>query len=530
MLALAFLAIILPLFLLLVFKLSARNTMLISLVVVTLTALIFWQMDTLAVAASFIQGSHRALTIGLILFGAVLLVTAMQLTGALDRIKSGLYSVSTDMRVQAIIVAFCFVSLLEGISGFGTPAIIAAPLLLVLGFRPVAAASLALLGDTMACTFGAVATPLIVGLENVPIYSSNLVSVVGAQVSVFDLFIGPLLAIGLVATLIFSFGNQSTRHKLKSLGEILPWTLTVGATHAVSAFVFVRLVGPEFTSILAGMTSLSFALITAQNKWLIPTTVWRHEAREIKVEDRSTNISLFKAWLPYIVVIALLLLSRLIEPVKHWLNQTLDLSLNNIFGFSTISSSWHILYSPGIALIAGAVMAILISRSSVKVLGLAVRSSISKTVAALSALIPTLIMVQIFINSGINSAELLSMPAYIAQSLAETLQSLWLIVAPLLGSIGALVSGSATVSTLTMAPVQYGIAIDTGLSFITVLALQMTGAAAGNLIAIHNVVSASTVVGLVHRENIIIRKLIIPTFIYLLVTIAIGAACLWLGQ
>jgi lactate permease len=132
-------------------------------------------------------------------------------------------------------------------------------------------------------------------------------------------------------------------------------------------------------------------------------------------------------------------------------------------------------------------------------------------------------MVQIFTNSGINSSGLASMPLYIAQTLAHSFDSLWLVAAPLLGAIGALIAGSATVSTLTMAPVQYSIAMDTGLPFVIVLALQMIGAAAGNALAIHNVVSASVVVGLIHRENTIMRRLFMPTLIYLAVTALIGA-------
>ena len=114
------------------------------------------------------------------------------------------------------------------------------------------------------------------------------------------------------------------------------------------------------------------------------------------------------------------------------------------------------------------------------------------------------------------------MPLYIAEALAESFNQLWLAAAPLLGALGALIAGSATVSTLTMAPVQYSIALDTGLPFVIVLAMQMIGASAGNVLAIHNVVSVSVVVGLIHRENQIMRRLFVPTLIYLGLTVLIG--------
>ena len=526
MILLALLAIIVPLVLLVGFRLPARVGMTVSAVIVAVTVWLVWQMTPLAMAASVAQGVHRALTIGLILFGAILLVKTMQATGAMDRIKLGLHTISPDMRVQTVVVAFAFVALLEGISGFGTPAIIAAPLLMVLGFKPIAAAALALLGDTMACTFGAAATPLIVGLENVPHYSANLALLVGAQVTLFDLIIAPLLSLGLVATLIYLFGNQTTHQKRISLREIAPWALFIGLVHAASTVVLVRTIGPELTSIIAGAISLSVATLSAKMGWLIPKTIWRHHADPDHVTEgvssQTVHIPLLHAWLPYGVVIILLLLTRVIDPLKQWLMSALDASWHGIFGVDAISSSWNILYSPGVALLVGAIAALIMSRKPLKTLRVPFTESVGSTVLALSALIPTLIMVQLFTNSGINTSGLSAMPLYIAETLAEHVSSLWLLGAPLLGAIGALIAGSATVSTLTMAPVQYSIAMDTGLPFITVLALQMIGAAAGNTLAIHNVVSASVVVGLIHRENIIMRRLLVPTLIYLVVTVLIG--------
>lgn len=529
MLILALLAIIVPLVLLVIFRLSARVGMTISAAVVALVAFWFWQMTPLALGASAIQAVHRALTIGLILFGAVTLLHTLGETGALKRIRHGLHDLSADGRVQAVLVAFCFVSLIEGISGFGTPSIVAAPLLMILGFRPLAAASLALLGDTIACTFGAVGTPLLVGLENVPNYSTDLAFVVGAQVALFDLIIGTLLPLGMVALLIFTFGKESVRKKWHSLRAIAPWTLFIGLTYAITAMAISRSIGPEFASIIAGAVSLGVAAISVKKRWLIPRTTWRHHAKE-DIKDlsdkvilrRDRHMPLWKAWLPYGVVIVVLLITRTVPSIKHFMNNWLDLGLYDILGIDGVFSSWAVLYSPGTILLVGAVSATLVHSKSFKPLFVASGSSAKTTLAALSALIPTLIMVQIFANSGINSSDIASMPVLIGQTLSGTFGEFWLAVAPLLGTIGAFISGSATVSTLTMAPVQYSIAVDTGLPIIVILALQLIGAAAGNIIAVHNVVAASVVVGLANREGLIIRKLLIPTAVYVSIAMLIG--------
>lgn len=539
MLFVALLAILAPLTMLVIFRMPARIGMSISAVVVGLAAFFVWQMTPLAIAASVGQGLHRALTIGLILLGAITLLRTMEQTGALARIKLGLHNISPDMRVQAVLVAFAFVALLEGISGFGTPAIVAAPLLMVLGFRPLAAASLALLGDTVSCTFGAVGTPLLVGLENVPNYSANLAAVVGAQVTIYDLVIGTLLPFGLVALLVFGFSGQTRHQQWRSLREIAPWAVSIGLIYSLSAFMVVRIFGPEFTAIISGAITLAVAIYTAKNRFLLPKTTWRLHQAEIDHAEKITKtvrqMPLWRAWLPYLVVIGLLILTRAVPAIKQFVIAAVDASWQQIFGIESISSSWAVLYSPGIILLIGAATAAIVGgladksqplKQALRSFGSGIWRALGTTVVALLALIPTLIMVQIFTNSGINQSGLTAMPIFIGQALADIFGELWLPVAPWLGGIGAFIAGSATVSTLTLAPVQFSIAGDIGASFVAVLALQMIGAAAGNIIAIHNVVAASVVVGLEHREGLIIRKLIVPTIIYLSLALVIGVLVL----
>lgn len=526
MLFIALLAIVLPLGLIVGLRLSARISMTISALVMTGAAWLIWRMTPLAMASSVVQAIHRSLTIALILFGAITLLKTLEATGAMTRIKHGFQAISSDIRVQTVLIAFAFVCLLEGVSGFGTPAIVAAPLLIVLGFSPLLAATLALLGDTMACTFGAVATPLLVGLENVPHYSEALVWLVGAQTAVFDLIIATLLPLGLVSVLALSARHQSTQAKRRAIMEIAPWTLMIGFTYAISAFVTVRLIGPEFTAIIAGASTLAISTWTARRGIGLPATPWHHTSKHTLAAQitpaQGDVMPLWRAWLPYGIVVGLLFLTRTIPAIKTLTLSAIDLSIHNIFGIQDISSVWQILHSPGTILLVAAASAALIGNHSLRPLRQA-SSAASRTVAtAMLALIPTLIMVQLFSNSGHNTAELPAMPVYIGNALADAFGHIWPVFAPLLGTIGAFIAGSATVSTLTMGPVQAAIAADANLPLITILALHMIGAAAGNLVAVHNVVSVATVVGLTHRENLILRRLLTPWLFYILLTMAIG--------
>lgn len=527
MLFIALLAIILPLLFIVVLRQSVRRSMTISALIVGASAWWAWGMQPIAIWASLWQALHRSLTIGLILYGAITLVKTLQTTGAFSRIKQGFYAISPDMRVQTVLVAFAFVSLIEGASGFGTPAIVAAPLLIILGFTPLAAATLALLGDTVAVTFGAVGTPLLVGLENVPHYSPHLATLVGIQATMFDVIIGTLLPVGLIAVLVFGFGTQTARTKWHSLLAITPWALTMGLVYSLSAFVAVRLVGPEFTSIAAGALTLAIGMITAKRRIGIPAATWRHNTQESQPQ-LDHQLPLWKAWFPYGIVIGLLLLTRTIPAIKHTAHSLLDASWQTIWGVEGISSSWPILYSPGLILLIAAFGAAFIITRSARPLATPLKEALSATVKALLALVPTLILVQLFSNSGHNTSGLAAMPVFIGHTLAELFHGAWLAVAPLLGALGAFIAGSATVSTLTLGPVQASIADTAGLPLISVLALHMIGAAAGNIIAIHNVVAASTVVGLHGREGQIIRRLIVPTLVYLAIASLIGLVWYWL--
>jgi L-lactate permease len=167
MIIVALSAVILPLILLGIINMPANKGMSISAFVVLLEGYFFWKMPPKALLASIFQSIHKALPILWILFGALMMLNILQRTGAINRINSGFHTLSADMRIQLILVAFLFGGLIEGVSGFGTPAMVTAPLMIALGFSPMAAVTLALVADSTPASFGAVGTPLTVGLSNV---------------------------------------------------------------------------------------------------------------------------------------------------------------------------------------------------------------------------------------------------------------------------------------------------------------------------------------------------------------------------
>lgn len=516
MLFVALSAIIAPLFFLVIMRMSALKGMALSSIIVILLGLTAWGMEGKIVMASTLQGAHKALTILLILFGAIALLNTLTHTGAVDRINQGFQSISGDMRVQVIIVGFLFGSLIEGAAGFGTPAAVVGPLMFALGFNPMAAAVLALIANSTPVPFGAVGTPVLVGLSNLESVATNpnFFQEVAIKATTIDLMAGTFTPFILIMVLTFFFGKNKG---LKEAFKMFPWAFLVGLSYTSSAFLYANLFGPEFVSILASLTALVVATLTAKAGFLLPKDEWQDAMRDdFEVKTTKSDMGLIRAWSPYLVVVGLLLLTRVVPSIKSFAQGAIDLTWRNILGVEGITSGWEFLYSPGTILIIAAFSAVFIQGKSVNNFTKAGKEALVSIKNAGFSLLFTLALVQVFTNSGMNTNDLASMPQYIAEALAGSLGSVWIFVAPFLGQLGAFITGSATVSTLTFSPIQESIAMQVGTDVNTVLAGQLLGAAAGNMICVHNVVSASTVVGLSGKEGDIIRKTILPSIAYCL--------------
>lgn len=509
-------AIILPLILLGGLNLSATRGMTISALVVIITGYFFWQISPTVLTASILQAIHKALPILWILFGALLMLNCLRATGAIDRINQGFQSLSADMRLQTVLVAFLFGGLIEGVSGFGTPAMVTAPLLIALGFSPMAAVILALVADSTPAAFGAVGTPLTVGLSNVT-EKASVLNLIGLRITQLDLFVGALMPAVLILILIMWFGPKT--HRLKNWLAVLPWALVIGFVYSLLALLSAWLIGYEFVSIIAPLGTLIIAIITIRWHWLLPkssqTTPWRTNG-PVTQTATSSSMNLVTAWFPYLLVVVLLLASRVVTPIKHVLTRYANLSWSHILGYSQINSDWELLYSPGTILAVAAIIGLLVQARSLKPLLPTAHSVIRSMGNTAIALGVTLIMVQVFTNSGLNQANLPSMPMYIAKFIATYLAGVWVIMAPFLGQLGAFVTGSTTVSTLTFAQIQADIAVNASLKPTIILAAQLVGAAAGNMVCVHNIVAVSSVVGLSGQEGAILRKTLLPGLGYAL--------------
>lgn len=506
------------LLLLVVMRFPATRAMPLSLFATAVAAFWVWKMPGVQLAASVLEGWIIAFTILVIVFGAIVLLNTLRATGALAVISNGFSGISRDHRVQVIIIAWLFGAFLEGASGFGTPAAIGAPLLVALGFPPMAAVVMALIGDSAPVSFGAIGTPVIVGLgQGIPGIRANELQAIAVTASGIDLLIASFLPLLMLVLLTRFFGaNKSWREGL----AIWPFALFSGLAFTLPAYLVARFLGPEFPSLLGALVGVGLVVSVARRGWLLPATPWRLPVLEdaeaggkVIQLDAKAPMSLLSAWLPYLVVVGLLVLTRIDAFPFKALLQSVTVDFNQLLG-TTISTRVAPLYLPGTLFVLVALSVAVFCRLPLATAASVWLESLGRiwpTLIALGASVP---MVRIFINSDVNNADLAAMPTELGELAAATFSSSWPLAAPFIGALGSFVAGSSTFSNMMFASLQQDAALASDLSPRVILALQMLGSNAGNMICVMNVVAAASVVKLVGREGEIIRLTLVPALLY----------------
>lgn len=532
----------------------ASKAMPISYFVAALLALFVWKIPGTQVAAATVNGIITAATLLYIIFGSILLLNTLQESGAIQAIRRGFTGITADRRIQVIIVAWLFGSFIEGASGFGTPAAVAVPLMVGLGFPAMAAVVAGMMIQSTPVSFGAVGTPMLVGVSTglkspeLTAYAQSLGytdwnSFIGfaiaTKVAFLHFIAGAFIPLFVVAFMTRFFGkNKSFSEGLK----IWKFALFAAFSMTIPYLIVANVLGPEFPSMIGGLTGLAIVVTAAKKGFLMPKgEVWDFEAKEnwdpswtgsIEIKDiasKNGTMSSLKAWMPYVLVGLFLVLTRLqslpfLGLVKKW-----KVVWPQIFG-TNITASFEPLYLPGTVFILVSIITFFMHKMDGKAYARAWKGSAKTMLGAGSALIFTVPMVQVFMNSGGGAAGFERMPIVLAEFVAGLAGSAWPLFAPLIGGLGAFVAGSNTVSNMMFSLFQFGVGQRIGVDPTWIVALQAIGGAAGNIICVHNVVAASAVVGLLGKEGYIIRKTLIPFTYYALLPAAVGYSILYTSQ
>ncbi len=545
----AALAPLLAVFVLLVLgRWPATRAMPLAYGVAVVVGLVTWDMTPRVIAAASLRGVMIAAALLWIILPALALLFTLRETGGMETIRAGFHHVSPDARVQALVVAWLFGSFMEGAAGFGTPAAVAGPLLVALGFPPLAACASALIIQSTPVTFGAVGTPILIGmgeaLNVAPVMASvdaaglsydDFIAGIGARAATVHAICGLLVPFMLLAVLGRLFGpDRSARTAL----SIWRFALFAALAFVIPYLLVAWFLGPEFPSLLGSLVALTIVVPAARHGFLLSgETVWSFGApanwppqggggaeppAAATTADRGDGIGLLRAWSPYILAAILLVSTRLPSLPLRAALESVTLSWEGILGTS-LSQSLQPLYLPGTVLAVSALAAPLLHRRpAVSAIRRAWASAAGTLARPTLALLFAVALVRVFIDSGNNAAGHASMPLHLAGRLADLAGGAWPFFAPWVGAMGAFVAGSNTVSDLMFGVFQFGVAAATGLPIMLVLGLQAVGGAAGNMITVHNVVAASATVGLVGEEGTLIRMTLVPMIVYLAIAGLLG--------
>ena len=518
------------------FRIPAKIAMPVSFLLTVLVAFFVWDISGIELVASSIQGLVITGDILFIIFGAIVLLNLLKYSQALGVIRNGFTQISADRRIQVVIICWLFGSFIEGAAGFGTPAAVVAPLLVGLGFPTLSAVILGMMVQSTAVTFGAVGTPILKGVHD-GIFSEGLIEqlsavdlnfmeyiqIVTGNAAILHGITGTLMPTLMVCMMTRFFGeNKSWKEGL----QVFPFTFFGGLAFTIPYVLTGLFLGPEFPSLLGSLVGMLIVVSAARKGFLLPKNTWDFPARaswpktwmgtltvDLSQEIRPRGMSLLKAWAPYLILPLFLVLSRLPQlPFQAMLNWNV-IEWNEIFGTS-ISASSKTLYLPGTILLLVGAITIFLHKMKGEAVRRAFGESAKMLLGAGFVLIFTVPMVRIYINSADLATNLPGMPVAMAQWVAEAMGNVYVFFAPSVGALGAFIAGSNTVSNLMFSLFQFGVAEKLSVPGSMMLSLQAVGAAAGNMIAIHNVVAASATVGFLGKEGVVLRKTIIPTLYY----------------
>lgn len=309
------------------YGIAAPKAALIAGIVTILMAIWLVKMPVSSTFAAFAYGSFFGMMpIGWIVVAAMFLYTITLVTGQFDIVKSSVVKLSSDRRIQTLLIAFSFGAFIEGAAGFGTPVAIAGALMVGLGFRPMAAAVLCLIANTAPVAFGAVGTPIITLATVTGLPEMALSSMAGRQLPFFSV----LVPFWLVATMVFMH-----KGKWKQVMEIWPAILVTGVSFSITQFAVSNYVGPMLVDILGGLISILALVLLLKvwqpkNKFYLPGEEKDMESLENQKSIYNTN-EIVKAWSPW----AFLTLFVFLWGLPQW---KAILNSLNIFGIKSLYS------------------------------------------------------------------------------------------------------------------------------------------------------------------------------------------------
>ena len=462
-------------------KMAGHKACLIALVITIVEALFLWQMPAIDCATSAVEGFASALwPIILVIIAAIFTYNLTLKTGAMDVIKQMLTGVSADQRVQVLLIGWCFGGFMEGMAGFGTAIAIPASMLAGMGMNPLTACLVCMLANAFPTAFGSVGIPTVTlanvtGLDPLPLAFTTVLQMVPFMI--------------LVPFLMVIVGGGG----LKALKGMVGITLVSGVTFVAPQLAVARFIGPELAVIVGCVVSLGCTILMARARKNAPVpeeyNMKNGQGQAKAIDGRTALVS----WMPFILIFALLLVtSKLVAPVNNALavfSSSIQISTSANAGAT--SFSW--VNTPGIWIFLAAIIGGLIQKASGKVMWETLVATVKQMSKTIVTIMSVLAVAKIMTYCG--------MIDNMAALFVGLTGSFFPFVSPIIGALGAFITGSGTSTEVLLGALQTSAAEQIGVSSFWLAAANSTGAGIGKVISPQCIATAAAAVGLVGQDS-----------------------------
>ncbi|WIM99061.1 L-lactate permease [Actinoplanes oblitus] len=499
---------LLTLFLLLgVFRVRAWLAGLVALAVALIVAVTVYSMPVGQALLSASEGAAFGFfPILWIVINAIWVYNLTVVSGHFDVLRRSMERVSPDMRIQAIIVAFCFGALLEALAGFGTPVAVTVVMLMALGFPPIRAASVALIANTAPVAFGALATPITTlgtvasGASGDPRLTPDTIgAMVGRQTPILAVIV-PLVLVSVVD------GRRGVK-------QTWPAAVVAGVVFAVGQFVASNYISVPLTDIIASLAAAAAVVLLLR--------VWRPRESPHLAEGavetggvrtavrRDAGVEVLRAYAPYLIIIVIFAIANL-GPIKRALAEEpwtvvvkwpgLDVLGANGKPLASTNFTFGWLAAAGTLMVFAGILTAMVLRVGP---GAALRAY-GRTYVELRHAIVTVMAVLALAYVLNQSGQTNTLGAFLA-----TAGSVFVFLSSILGWIGVAVTGSDTSSNALFGALQVQTAGKAGLDPLLLAAANSSGGVLGKMVSPQNLAIAAAAVGMAGREGDIFRKVVL---------------------
>jgi lactate permease len=489
----------------------------LTLFLTIVTTIVTYRMPVSAALSSAALGMVNGLIqIGWIILAAVFLFNLTVESGQLEIIKSSISSLSADRRLQALLIAFSFSAFMESTAGMGSPVAVCAAMLMGIGFAPLPAALICLIGNTQPVPFGPLGVPTIMMASVTGINGHVLARAVGIDMAALALIIPIFMLVVLAGW--------------RNVMGVLPAALVAGGSYAVTCFFVSSYIGPELPAVLSSFASI-LCLVVFLKFWK-PKVTWRFaNDPDVKSETAKqyTSGQIMKAWTPFVILMSVMCTCSL-PALKTWCANVCHMVVNIpswpyldgiIYRTAPIAAKpsmyaasyrWEFGTAAGTAIFVASLIAMLV---------LGISPAIGAKVFVKTFMQMRFALITLACVVGIAYVANYSGMSYtLALALAHYTGRLFPVFSPVIGWLGVFLTGSVTSSAVLFGKLQQVTALQIGINPVLTTSANLAGGVAGKLISPQSLAVACAATGMVGREADIFRRSWKHSIILLVVVIA----------